>query len=264
MKSLKGASNTKDFLGCSGNRTIAEPTESIFPIIKQDRSSKKFSVVGTGFFISWQGLIMTAKHVLKDAIKKRKVNDPIGICQFLPNNKYIIRHIVKGYWSEGSDVAVARLEVSTHKTTNEPLTNKTLKMSLEKCAQGDPVHTFAYPASYITVSKKMQEMSYIGAFYEGELQEEFPNGREKGMLPNPCWRCSIHIHGGASGGPVFNARGKVIGINSTSFINDPSCAFISTLSHIMNLKISDINVEGYKKNDFTLKELAEIGIVNFK
>lgn len=262
MKTLNGTSNPNEFKAYSENGTIADPTEAIFPIIKQDMCSGSFSFVGTGFFVSWQGLIITAKHVLRDVISKERVNSPIGICQFLPNDEYILRNIKKGFWFDKSDVAVAVLDQPTHKTSKELLKNKVLKISLEKCAQGDPVFTFAYPDSEISENEKKQTMEFAHAFFAGELQEEYPEGRDQGMLPNPCWRCNIHIHKGASGGPVFNASGKVIGINSTSFSNDPSCSFVSTLSHIIDLKIRDIKIEGYKKNDFTLKELSEIGMVH--
>jgi hypothetical protein len=60
-------------------------------------------------------------------------------------------------------------------------------------------------------------VNFSAAYYEDRIEEYLPAGRDRVMLPGPCWRTSMTIHGGASGGPVFDERGRVFAINSTGF-----------------------------------------------
>ena len=93
--------------------------------------------------------------------------------------------------------------------------------------------------------------------------QDYEDERGSALLKNPCWQTNMCIHSGSSGGPVFNKDGMVIGINSVSY-SDQNFSFISTLYHIMNLKIRHLDIIGYEKKDFTLKELSDIGIIGIK
>jgi len=263
MRLLGGEANQKNFKVYNDNGHRAAANEAIFPIIKQDINTNKFSLVGTGFFISQTGLLLTAKHVLEDVILNGKSQGPIGIIHILPNNHYFIRTIMKGFWFEHSDIAAAQLDQPVHKQSKKLLCNKILKLSISKLNVNDYVFTFAYPASEILKVGNSQKFIIKPDIYEGKLIKEHPFGRDKVMLPNPCWQTDIFIHKGASGGPVFNKRGSVIGINSTSLNIAPNCSHISTIANALSL---EVEVSGQKINDnnktkFTLKQLGEIGII---
>ena len=259
---LAGEINNKEYQTVTDTGKIAKLSEGVAPILAQDIESHKFRFVGTGFFIGHEGLMITAKHVLDDVRPKGKVIGPIGVCHMMEDDRFYLRNIKRSFEYKNSDVSIVILDKPKHKVTGETLKNKVVKLSFDDCQVGDDVCTFAYPKSVVQSDGKEHLMEFSPAFFEGKLVEEYPDGRDSTMLPNPCWQTDMHIHGGASGGPVFNSQGHVVGINSTSLIVDTSCSFISTIYHIMNLKIKNISVNNSKAKDYSFEELIRIGVIS--
>ena len=114
MDKLSGSSHPDEFRCCSIDGKTASATEAIFSIFIQDIRSKQYAFLGTGFFIAHEGVVMTAKHVLKAVIENDASKAAIGICHLLPNNQYMLRTIVKGFWDNNSDIAVALLDQPRH------------------------------------------------------------------------------------------------------------------------------------------------------
>jgi hypothetical protein len=82
---------------------------------------------------------------------------------------------------------------------------------------GDLVATYAYQSTIIQSAETGQLFSFNPEFYEGRIVGYLANGRDRVMLPGPCYRTDMVIHHGASGGPVADPSGRVFGINSTGF-----------------------------------------------
>lgn len=239
---LAGEINNKGYRAVTDTGKIAKLSEAVAPILAQDIENYQFRFVGTGFFIGCEGLMITAKHVLDDVRPGGEVIGPIGVCHMMEDDKFYLRNIKRSFEYPNSDITIVVLDQPKHKVTGETLKNKVVTLSFDDCRAGDDVCTFAYPKSVVQSDGEKHLMKFSPAFFEGKLVKEYPDGRDKTMLPNPCWQTDMHIHGGASGGPVFNSQGHVVGINSTSFTVDTSCSFISTIYHIMNLKIRNISV----------------------
>ncbi|GMQ79288.1 MAG: hypothetical protein BMS9Abin02_1863 [Anaerolineae bacterium] len=261
-KSLSGESDIRSFSVRSDVGAHADPNQAIAPVVAQDLEGGQFRFVGTAFFIMVNGLIVTAKHILDDVREDGKVVGPIGIIHFIGKNTFYIRNIKKSYEYPNSDVTLALLDQPRHKVTGEPLLNKVLTLNLYEANTGDRVFTYAYPKTSVDIKEKQHVFRIVPSIYEGTLVTEFPEGRDSTMLPNPCWKTDMHIHGGASGGPVFNENGHVIGINSTSFPVDPSCSFISTLNHIQNLRVQEVSVPDKKLSNPTVRELIDAGLIS--
>lgn len=261
---LMGEIDGKKYRVATDAGKVAKPIEAIIPVLVQDIDDHEFRFIGTGFFIGQGGLMITAKHVLDEVRPKGTVIGPIGVCHMTEDGKYLMRNIKQSFECPNSDVVVVVLDQPRHKVTGEILKNKIVTLSFDECHAGDDICTFAYPNSIIQNIDKKHVMKFAPAFFEGKLIMEYPNGRDKSMLPNPCWQTDMHIHGGASGGPVFNSQGHVIGVNSTSLTDDTGCSFISTIYHIMNLMIWNISVNNSPAKNCTLKELIEIGVVSAK
>lgn len=81
------------------------------------------------------------------------------------------------------------------------------------------------------------------------------------MLPSPCVRTNMHIYGGVSGGPVFNSKGKVIGINSTSHFGETNLSFVSLIECTKNTCTKNsVIIDG--KSDNTIADFIELGLVS--
>lgn len=60
----------------------------------------------------------------------------------------------------------------------------------------------------------------------GRVIDRYPNGRDRTMLPGPCVAVECDARGGMSGGPVFDNRGYLVGLVSSSY-EGGSTTFVS-------------------------------------
>lgn len=239
---------------------LYRPNEAIFPILKQ-MENDNWQMIGSAFFITKNGIFLTAKHVLLDvlegeSLQKRKQVYPIcailfprqGICQFRP--------ILKGFLNVKGDVAAG--VISTFDSSGRYLENPFHVLNRKIAKSGDKIVTYAYPKTTYSDNN----IQFRGDFYEGEVCEYYPSGRDSTMLPNPCYQTNIDILGGASGSPVFS-EGTVIGINSTSYEgNSPPISFVSGINSVFDIIIENILLPcGYCKS-CTIEELHQMGYVS--
>lgn len=111
------------------------------------------------------------------------------------------------------------------------------------------VSTFALPEGRILPESSTAEFN--SDFQTGHVEEWLPEGllydSGKPRL-GPCFRTSINIKGGASGGPVFDSDGNVIGICSegmppSKFFPD-ACSYVTCIQDILSLSLPDLKLEG--------------------
>ena len=83
-------------------------------------------------------------------------------------------------------------------------------------------------------------------------------------MPGPCFSTSMHMHGGASGGPVFDqASGRVCGINSTSFSGATNVSFVSMIEGLLDIDIEGVVLDAEKGPDqVKLAHLVDLGYVH--
>jgi Trypsin-like peptidase domain len=237
------------------------PDFSIFPIVRHD--DNKMRMVGTVFFITTNGLFVTAKHVLQDVLdKKGNQTAPIGIIQFLPRNMWIYRPVDRYGYHRTADIAIG---VPGPLPQSAPLsTNPVLTLTTQPPSPGAKVVTFAYPKHHNFIRENgLQELYFSGAYYDGVLQEHFPEGRDRTMLPGPCYRTSIVLHGGASGGPVFGPAGHIFGVNSTG-MDGTAISYVSEIDQIFSLSVEKVAIDGDQKNRVFIAELATMGFIVFE
>lgn len=219
---------------------------SIFPIIKRG-TAKYCDLVGTGFYISSKGLFVTARHVVMDVIDEasKESTQPISLIHWVSDNEYYLREIVAVSVPKNRfDLATGMAQQMAHNISGDLLQAVPLKMSLQSPSVGDQVFTYAYPDTIIERTGDNAVHVYVNAeYYEGTVIETFPDGRDKYLLPNPCFRTDIHLHPGSSGGPVFNSKGYVIGVNSTSFQEAPDVSFVSNINYVLDLNVPNGRIE---------------------
>ncbi len=257
---LPGEAESGSYRALHADGTNARMDEAVFPILRQ-LSSGIWQLIGTGFFITTNGIFATAKHVLLDVIDDRgKQINPISLIQFLPGNKYMIRPIVRCMTHGYADVAVGIAARGKNINDGSELLNKCLVLSTRPTRH---ICTYAYPKTIVKFESPNQEIHFYPTFYDGELEDYHPNGRDRVVLPGPCYRTNIVLHGGASGGPVFSHNGRVFGINSTGMGADLPVSFISRINELLPLEVTGVMFPESEERPVTILELAQRGFVVF-
>ena len=148
-----------------------------------------------------------------------------------------------------------------HKATGAPMPNKVLTLAAVPPPLASVVCPYAYPKTTV-LSGKPQVVHFEPGYFDGTLLEHFPLGRDRVILPGPCFRTSMVIHGGASGGPVIGPNGSVFAVNSTGF-DDDDVSYVSCISATLDLSIPDVIFPGdASPRTTTLRELTERGFAN--
>lgn len=233
-------------------------TRIVFPIINR-RNDGRFEFVATGFFINSYGGFITAKHVVLDN-DGGLLSSLYGV-HVISDSEYIIRRIESIEINSNADAAAGMLE-AIYNSDGELISNNVLAMSKARPQIGESIKTFAYPLSRMYEEDENTDIGEFSAdWFMGEIVEHLPNGRDRTFLPTECYQTSALILGGASGGPVINSEGVVIGINSTGFdFGDPnygnSVSFITPIQ-----KAFEISVQTGSNEYMTIEEIANIDSV---
>jgi hypothetical protein len=248
------------FIDLDGSNTLGH--QVIFPILKQV-DEDRLELIGTGFFISVNGLFVSAKHVLRDPFDSAgNQKYPICMIHFLPDNSYKFRNILWCSSHNTADIAIGLAEPVENSETREPLRNAVLTLTTSAPALGETIITYAYPKHRIGNWERKQILEFHPSFYEGQILEPLPHGR--GKLPGSGYQTNIHIHGGASGGPVVGKSSRVFAINCSSFDGAPDISSVSRIDEILALEIRDARLpDGQEIPSATIADLARAGWVDF-
>lgn len=244
----------------TGDGVVVKANEVVFPILRQE-PSKDLHLVGTGFFIAENGIFVTAKHVVTSVFDAHDVpRQPLVILQLGPDNTYYQRPVHRATHHAVADVAVGIAWPMRHNTTGLALPNKLLRLLLTPPPIGEVVATYAYPKTTI-LHGTPQQVHLESTFFEGHLVESFPGGRDRILLPGACFRTTMVVHGGASGGPVVGQSGRAFAVNSTGLEND-FVSFVSPVSDILDLGLPGVVVPGAPDaRVVTIRELRDRGFV---
>lgn len=257
---LYGVAIPEDYKSFDQDGNPVDLREAVFPILKFE-SDSQWKLIGTGFFITLNGIFLTAKHVLMDIIDDAENQKCAASILQLVDDKYYLRNIIGFQIRDNVDVAygiTAPFPASYPKNHNF---NKRLSLCPTIANINESVFTYAYPHHKIINMPDEHTFYFNPQIYPGTITEYFPNGRDKVMANFPCYATSIVVHGGASGGPVFNEDGYVIGINSTGMQGaDYSCA--TRIIDTFDLEIKNINIEGIGIVSKTIGQLMSMGIIS--
>jgi len=206
----------------------------VFPIIKAlyyPGGREIHRLIGTGFFIDSDGLFLTARHVL---LGRGSAFDLEGATDFAVycvhsvnlNRKMVARHIdvasVKTH--DWTDIAGGRVEMNQFGRGDGSITADELKntahlnhLTSTEVSVGTDIFTIAYPRTIVSHSPGNVAVELQSDSFTGRITTVYSQGRDRGMIPWPCYETDMEIMSGASGGPVFvsGAGGVVFGVNCT-------------------------------------------------
>ncbi len=233
---------------------------AVFPICQWiDKGKNILKFVSTAFFISNNGLFLTAKHSLLNGYGKRLPN--LFSIHFKEHEQYYVRNLAQVVPHPIADIAAGNLKVMTHNVTKDILKNKCVSLDPSICKTGEKVCTFAYPQTQIIDTKYNQTHAHFNTNFEvGHITEVLLCGRDKVLLPGACYRTDMKIAFGASGGPVINLDGNVIGINSTGWDGTPD-SYVTMISPFFDLEFEDVSIPDHGTKSRTLREMVRLGLI---
>ena len=194
-----------------GDGKEIDPQEGSFPIV-ESLGEGRFRITGTGFWLTTYGLFVTAKHVIEHL-----AGGVAYAFQPAPDDKTIFRRrITQINYLNDFDLAVGQADNSLEERPEGPLMNRRPILSGSVPPVGSRLVTYAYPENRIWDRSETDGLTLVSDFYEGEFLREVAQG-ESPLIPHAHYETSIEIHDGASGGPVFDENGRVIGVNSRSW-----------------------------------------------
>jgi hypothetical protein len=257
---------------------------AITPIFKLSLAGEpKF--IGTGFFVSRTGVLVTAKHVITDNIgadgKDIGGIAAIHYSEHGPFSRPLLRSSMHTFYD------LALCETRRFRTkAGERVDNKVLDMTLEAPSVGTPISTHSfhdvnsnldgekYPVihharhgftgSFALDPNKGVSFEWASRVTVGHVIEFFRKPRDAVMMPFPCFHSDIPIYGGMSGGPVFDDKGRVFAVNC-SRIEGTDAAFHVPIAGILDLYVDNATIPGDNKpRRRTVRELAACDAVRFE
>lgn len=242
--------------------------------------------VGTGFWINHTGLLITAAHVIEANFDKSG-NDVGYIVAFqtTPDLRLFHRMILRSDRHPTFDLALCETERFVDEN-GKPIPSEPLELTTEMPPIGSPVFTHAfssrsasfagekfegipagtYEGGFVNPKTgKDQEIEFVARLGFGQVMEIFTEARDKVMMPFPCFRSDIPVYGGNSGGPVFDHRGRICGVNCSQF-QGTDIAFHVPLEGILGLRVKDVELipEDPTPRNRTVFELGLARRVPFK
>jgi hypothetical protein len=175
-------------------------------------------LIGTGFYISGDGLFVTARHVIDDILDGDQQIAPLAIMHLWSESglfgpeSYLLRPIMQCWLGDGADVALGAAAQATNTTTGAALSHWSWPLSWEMPALGAPVATYAFPNHSIGHTATGQLFRFSPDLYPGGVLE-IGDFRDQLLVPYPYMHVGFQIHGAASGGPVGSNTAGVVGIN---------------------------------------------------
>jgi hypothetical protein len=196
---------------------LPNPVGHTFPLLTHDLSGC-WCLLGTGFYISGDGLFITARHVISHVLRDGRQIAPIVILHLLsdtglfgPTN-VLYRPITQCWLGEQADVAFGVAAEATNNQTGEVLRHWCWPLCWTTPTVGTRVATYAFPRH--ALSDEGRAFHFHPELYRGAVLEA-ANYRDSGMVPFPYLSVDCRIHGAASGGPLVAGAGTVVGINCT-------------------------------------------------
>ena len=219
-------------------------------------------LIGTGFFVVKNGGFATAKHVALEALHSMsKAENSVGLVYTISNGLSVFRPIWKFAVHSAADLAFGIPHEIIDNETGAAFQSKILSLEPSSPGLGAAISTWAYPLHQKTVSDEGDDVLHLQPdFYNGILSELYDARGPSAKLNAPYYLTSIHLHGGSSGGPVFNERGHVFGIASCSYEGAEDVAFVTPIDPFFEIEIPDVDLkDGLGPRSVTVGELARLG-----
>jgi hypothetical protein len=201
------------------NGAPKDPGAAVTPIFLENDVRGVFQVIGTGFFITRYGLLLTAKHVAEEIADSSGTGLQRAYAWHLPDERsLVLRPIIDITFDRRApfhfpDIAVCQADNFLKRTPDNTLINERIALHSITPAVGAPVGTYAYPENWELDLRSTADNAAVlkAGLYEGRLiavvrPDEY-------QLRYRHYRASMRVLEGASGGPAFSGTGGAFAVN---------------------------------------------------
>lgn len=215
-------------------RTELEFVTSVVPVLEQ--RSGVIAAMGTAFFVSQQGILLTARHVIDGMFG----DDPSPGEHFGEPGHFFFVLVPGGPVPEAishreslrvthisleprkSDIAILRVDMSSFPLETLPHL-KPWPLAHYRPTLGEECAVFGYaemavgqPVDPTGASPDLAWTQRVAA-ESGLVGNQYPSGRDRSLAPYPCFEVLVPTSPGMSGGPVFtdNGLGGVVSVGTT-------------------------------------------------
>jgi hypothetical protein len=200
-----------------------------------ERADWQFEVIGTATLIG-SNLAITARHVLEHALQKYGATQngmtleidsfEIKLFQIIPGPQYRFWRVHQA-WPCDTDIVILQLTLDRTSTPGVPIQWKNGRLRLLPPPIGQHVVAFGYRQGDASVTEGADGTHHIQLNDKpttsiGTVRQVYPAGRDRIMLPFPCFEVEARFDAGMSGGLVVDEAGSIGGLICASLHSDDS------------------------------------------
>lgn len=245
--------------------TIDDAMGSVCPIVEFVgfiNGEAKYRFSGTGFYVSNNGIALTALHclILPNNGKWTQGPEPLSMFMIrtLPDNSGIINSVKIELVQIRQTFAIENLDLAILTAATPDGIRTRLQLSSKIPSVGDEVYCYSCPNTPGKIDNISGVLEINHTDFSGKVTAHLPEGRGK-IFPGECFEVHMEAPGGTSGGPVFNANGAVVGVISTGMGGTPPIAYFAPVATILDVKFRWKFEDGMDVH--SLRSLAKLGIV---
>lgn len=205
----------------------------VMPIFQME--ANKVTPLGTGFIISPDGLMMTARHLFDHVVagliegnQHHEITDKQFYTLYSTNDKHADgKNYIGGPWpitriwtNNTTDIALCQLQPAKLNGIVKKFDPVRLSFKVPKI--DGKVLAFGYYKSEAKFTQEnVIEMSQNTAFSSGKIVDVHPVKRDPSRLNFPCFHFDAKSYPGLSGSPIFGEDGSVCGVLCEGIEEEP-------------------------------------------
>lgn len=238
-------------------------------------------VLGTATLIAGY-LAITARHVIEAAFQQIGLNHDasktheisgcaIRLYQVLPGPEYRVWD-VRGAWMCPTDIAVLHLAKWRTTRPEETIEWRGPRLRALPPPVGEKVVAFGYRESRVSVTEDAAGVHHIEHKDQptvsiGEVKQIYSSGRDRVLLPFPCYEIEARFDPGMSGGLVIDENGALCGLIcaslQTSEPNVRPISYVVSLWPMLATLVSANRGDHYPKDVmYPMIDLARNGLIS--
>jgi Trypsin-like peptidase domain len=219
-----------------------------------ERADWQFEVIGTATLIS-SNLAITARHVLEHALQKYGATQngltieidgfEIQLLQIAPGPQYRFWRVHQA-WPCDTDIAILQLALDRTSNLGESIQWRAARLRMLPPPIGHHVIAFGYRQGEVSVTEsdgthhiKLNDKPTTSI---GKIRQIYLSGRDRIMLPFPCFEVEARFDAGMSGGLVVDEAGAICGLICASLHSGdceaPPLSYVAALWPMLKTIIS--------------------------